>query len=1739
MLKRAIALLISTVLFVSAPLQYVRASDIQESGIENAIEESVQAVSEDEVITSNEDENPEEVPSEEAESSSDGNISWTLSSGVLTISGEGTISANTFSGNLEIQKLIISDGIEEIGESAFNGCENLVEVEIADTVTVVGRYTFEGCTELSKVKLSSNLTSLGYHAFKGCSSLKEIVIPATLTDTTKNGVYGYYGPFNGSGLETAVIEDGATKIADYLFYGATSLKKIEIPDSVTSVGKYALSQCTSLIEMSFSENVSTLGDFLLSGCTNLKSVIIPASITSMGDGVFQNCTLLSTAGPIGGGYDIEFGWTDALPNNAFRFCTGLVTLIVPEGVTSLGEYAVEYCQNLQSVYLPSTVKSIGYRAFRYDISLNSLVLPEGVESLASEAFYGCTGLMSITIPNSVTSIQNNTFSGCSNLIISCSEDSYALEYALKNDLLVNITNWEKAESDILLMDNCYYTTNSSDINSSGYIDLIVHYELNEGVINSLEDMKIRVLLPGKLVLWENSLRLDGGEVGEYTYDDNTLTVPVENTSGTLRFSVNPESATKLFTRAEFIYTLDGTETTEIIDCINSEVPVLTLNTNATVNSEKIQVSGIAPTSSEITFYIDDTEAGSTTASKAGNYSAELTLPEPEDGKDYRIKAVVTESSGTIEKEVTVTYDLSSPVLEELLMYYSGHETGHYENYVVDMTEPTAGKRIITFNPNMTYSFRVKMTNPELIDHLYVTSTRNGQVKYIEAIYDENTGYFITSDKFDGSNTNYVPGEIGVVFGPSYDYIDQETEGALSEAIIEETIDNYDFTDMSIEMKENDGENLCLDLSMPDGEKISYKYHEFTASELYSYLIELGLIDEATPVAMSDDETTALLNVLTEIFEDVTQNTGDHAVDYVSKVFMGETSEGDLLTIIFNEDNYNVFKTYCIESGSKKLISYVLEPDSMFIKLAEDDAEILDGISGVIYKAGKYSFTYLGRMWELDLQAMGATESEKAQIRETQELLTFVLVSRVALAFAKVSFSIAFPGAAIAIEIGYHLLDDLLETLGEEEDWVTAFDNSIIGKMIQNIKSAGLLVASLLQWIIDPSGYVYEAVTANRLSGVTTTVYYQDTDTGDEVLWDATEYDQVNPLITYNDGIYAWDVPEGMWKVKYEKDGYETAYSDWMEVPPPQTNVNIGLVSYEKPVAEWIDVNTESVQIEFSKYMIPETVNEVQLTDSDGAEITYELQYDTSETNEEGTVFAKTYTFVFDNTKLEYGEKCNIVIPDTVQSYAGVGTGDVSLTQVCSEKIEIVVDESVSVPYGREKHLLVTVSDENIENIDVASRFAELVQVENVEKTKTNEWDVTLAGKMVGTTEILISIPETNISKFVTVVVENTCKHSNLEVKNQKDATCTSEGYTGDSYCTSCGLLVEAGEVIEKLSHSWNNGKITTEATCTKDGVKTYTCTGCGETKTESISATGHAYEEAITPATMEKDGSVVERCKKCDDVRSEETIAAIDTVSLNKTKLVYSGKTQSVTVTVKDTDGKKVSSDYYTVTNTSKKSVGVYTVTVTFKGNYSGTEKIKYSIVPKKPSSLTAELYQYGNQVKITWTKSTGATGYRIYFKKPGGTTYTYLTSTTKLTYTKSGLTQNKKYTFKIVPYYKASGSTILYYGTGTGAYITKAITTATKGLKLATVTKPTVAKSGTKVKVSWKNISGETGYQISQSTSSTGTKIVSTYKTTTGKSKVISATKGKKYYYKVRAYRTVNGKKIYGAWSAVRAYTR
>ena len=119
----------------------------------------------------------------------------------------------------------------------------------------------------------------------------------------------------------------------------------------------------------------------------------------------------------------------------------------------------------------------------------------------------------------------------------------------------------------------------------------------------------------------------------------------------------------------------------------------------------------------------------------------------------------------------------------------------------------------------------------------------------------------------------------------------------------------------------------------------------------------------------------------------------------------------------------------------------------------------------------------------------------------------------------------------------------------------------------------------------------------------------------------------------------------------------------------------------------------------------------------------------------------------------------------------------------------------------------------------------------------------------------------------TEAIPATGKHQNTELRNKKEATCTAEGYTGDTYCKDCGAKLQIGKAIAKKSHTWDAGKITQEATCAKTGIKIYTCTVCKTTKTENVPATGnHKNTELrnVKEATCIAEGYTGDTyCKDC------------------------------------------------------------------------------------------------------------------------------------------------------------------------------------------------------------------------------------------------------------------------------------
>ena len=259
----------------------------------------------------------------------------------------------------------------------------------------------------------------------------------------------------------------------------------------------------------------------------------------------------------------------------------------------------------------------------------------------------------------------------------------------------------------------------------------------------------------------------------------------------------------------------------------------------------------------------------------------------------------------------------------------------------------------------------------------------------------------------------------------------------------------------------------------------------------------------------------------------------------------------------------------------------------------------------------------------------------------------------------------------------------------------------------------------------------------------------------------------------------------------------------------------------------------------------------------------------------------------------------------------------------------------------------------------------------------------------------------------------------------KDATCTAGG-TRHKECTVCKTVLSTGTIAAK-GHSFVSE--ITAATCTSIGYETKTCKTCGECHfVRKIPATGHTLKTDVEPATFTESGLSTTSCKTCGTITKATLIKRIASVTLSATKYAYNGKTQTPTVVVKDSAGKvlKNKTDYTVSYASGRKNPGKYAVKVTFKGNYTGTKTLYFTISPTAPSlTVTAG----AKKATLKWNKQVGATGYVVYMATSKNGKYSriaVLKGNSAVSYTKTGLTTGRTYYFKIASY-TTSGTSYIY----------------------------------------------------------------------------------------------------------------
>lgn len=355
-------------------------------------------------------------------------INWGDGSAVSTVTGTSLTTAidtkHIYStrGNYTITIHVVS------GAFSFYETQNVFLLHGENTSS---HYNRVYSNAILAIRLGNNC-HIGNYAFYFCSSMKSITIPNNVPFTT---------------------------IGTYAFAYCYSLKHITYPNGITTIGQLQ-SDC-SLISISLPKTITAIvGSCISNSLSALKTFIIPSD-SFVPDSAYrggQNSTLMTLMRLIVPHQNIievktpntlKFSGMTTIPNECFGSILTLLSVNIPETITSIGSYAFYNCQNLQEVILPNTISTLNSYTFSYCYSLNKINIPSNVTTLGSGLFHSCYSLQEIDLPESITTIQNSVFNSCYSLqqinipanVTSIGNSAFGYCYSLSEiNIPVNVTS---------------------------------------------------------------------------------------------------------------------------------------------------------------------------------------------------------------------------------------------------------------------------------------------------------------------------------------------------------------------------------------------------------------------------------------------------------------------------------------------------------------------------------------------------------------------------------------------------------------------------------------------------------------------------------------------------------------------------------------------------------------------------------------------------------------------------------------------------------------------------------------------------------------------------------------------------------------------------------------------------------------------------------------------------------------------------------------------------------------------------------------------------------------------------------------------------------------------------------------------------------------------------------------------------------------------------------------------------
>ena len=392
---------------------------------------------------------------------------WTLSVGAGSyISSDGTLyvigkgaynttssSASWYSQRSSIKKIVVEEGVTDIGSSAFANCSNVTEVTLNNTGTI-GVWAFYGCTALTRVNIGSGVTEFSasysgttyYTPFSGCSKLSEVNVSSLASflkiaglkyldssyGTAKEKTLMINGVTHSSSSEL-VIPEGVTEIPSVAFRNFKNVTKIKLPSTMTKIANSNFENHTYLTEVTLPSSVTSVGESAFKGCTALTTVTLNNTGT-IGVWAFYGCTALTRVNIGSGVTEFSASYSGTTYYTPFSGCSKLSEVNVSSLASFLKIAGLKYLDSSygtakektlmingvthsssSELVIPEGVTEIPSVAFRYFKNVTKLRLPSTMTEIANYNFENHTYLTKINLPSTVTSVGSSAFSGCSNL----------------------------------------------------------------------------------------------------------------------------------------------------------------------------------------------------------------------------------------------------------------------------------------------------------------------------------------------------------------------------------------------------------------------------------------------------------------------------------------------------------------------------------------------------------------------------------------------------------------------------------------------------------------------------------------------------------------------------------------------------------------------------------------------------------------------------------------------------------------------------------------------------------------------------------------------------------------------------------------------------------------------------------------------------------------------------------------------------------------------------------------------------------------------------------------------------------------------------------------------------------------------------------------------------------------------------------------------------------------------------